>query len=111
MKQYIAAVVTEIKRRIKAHKETLKNYSSGISEMILKGSMNTYQSLLHFLDTLETKEVDLEKEIFNYLDNHNLSIQDGGRIVFNNGDTPNLFCDFRDIAKHFYELGLKAKGK
>lgn len=68
-------------------------------------------SLVRFINTLETKEVDLEKEIFNYLDNHNLSIQDGGRIVFNNGDTPNLLCDFRDIAKFFFELGLKTKGE
>ena len=63
------------------------------------------------IDTIEVKDVDLEKEISNYLDNHNLNIQDGGRIVFNNGDTPNLLCDFRDIAKHFFELGLKAKGE
>lgn len=63
---------------------------------------------LIFFDTSE-EVVDLEKEIFNYFDNHNLNIQDGGRIVFSNGDTPNLLCDFRDIVKHFFELGLKAQ--
>ena len=63
------------------------------------------------ISNVQVKEVDLEKEISNYLDNHNLNIQDGGRIVFNNGDTPNFLCDFRDIAKHFFELGLKAKGE
>jgi hypothetical protein len=55
--------------------------------------------------------VDLEKEIHNYLDNHGLNIQDGGRIVFDNGDTPNFLFDFRDIAKYFYELGLAQKGE
>ena len=90
------ALVAEIKRRIEAHKETLKNCDSNISEMVLKGSMNAYQSLLHFLDTLEVKEMDLEKEydneffkdpIFSKLVNRNAGIS---------------------IAKHFFELGLNA---
>ena len=76
-----------------------------------KFRIEVYKELSEWLDTLEVKEVDLEKEISNYLDNHNLNIQDGGRIVFNNGDTPNFLCDFRDIAKHFFELGLKSKGE
>ena len=71
--------------------------------------VDLYDDIISFLNTLETKEVDLDKEIYNYLDIHSLNIQDGGRIVFNNGDTPNFWCDFRDIAKHFYELGLKAQ--
>ena len=60
MKQLINKdiIVEEIKRKIEAHKETLKNCDSNISEMVIKGSMSAYQSLLHFLDTIETKEVD-----------------------------------------------------
>lgn len=62
--QYIkkSEVVAEIEKRIEAHKETLKNCDSSISEMVLKGSMSAYQSLFHFLDTLETKEEILDKE-------------------------------------------------
>lgn len=74
---------------------------------------NTIKRILDIINTLEVKEVkegDLEKGISDYLDNHNLNIQDGGRIVFDNGDTPNFLCDFRDIAKHFFELGLAQKG-
>ena len=58
MKQYIdkSAVVAEIERKIEAHKETLKNCDSSISEMVLKGSMSAYQNLLFFLDTLEMKD-------------------------------------------------------
>lgn len=67
-------------------------------------------AILDIIDTLGIKEVDLEKEIHNYLDNHGLNIQDGGRIVFDNGDIPNFLFDFRDIAKYFYELGLAQKG-
>ena len=60
MTQYIdkSALVAEIERRLEAHKETLKNCDSSISEMVLKGSMSAYQSFLHFLDTIEVKEVD-----------------------------------------------------
>lgn len=57
MKHYIDKdrIVAEIKERIEAHKETLKNCDSSISEMVLKGSMSAYQSLLHFLDNLEAQ--------------------------------------------------------
>ena len=55
-------VVEEIKRKIEAHKETLKNCDSSISEMVLKGSISAYQNLLHFLDTLEVEDVDLEEK-------------------------------------------------
>ena len=53
-------------------------------------------------------EIDLEKEISDYLALYHLHIKDGGRVIFNNDDSPNLMCDIRYIAKHFYELGLKA---
>ena len=53
-----SSVVAEINRKIEAHKETLKNCDSSISEMVLKGSMSAYQNLLFFLDTLEVKDVD-----------------------------------------------------
>lgn len=101
-----AAVVAEIK---KLYKEDYKFLPSDIAESVI----DFKDDLLMVLDSLSTvkKEVDLEKEIKDYFDNHNLSIQDGGRIVFSNGDTPNLLCDFRDIAKHFFELGLKAAQK
>lgn len=62
-----AALVTEIEKRIEAHKETLKNCDSSISEMVLKGSMSAYQSLLHFLNALEVKEVDKNNEIVDKL--------------------------------------------
>lgn len=62
------AVVAEIERKIEAHKETLKNTDSSISEMILKGSMSAYQSLLHFIDSIEVKDVDLKQEINKYFE-------------------------------------------
>ena len=109
MVHYISkdALVAEIEKRIKEISKECEE--SKTIQFTLIGKINALENLLPFLNTLEVKEVDLDKEISNYLDNHNLNIQDGGRIVFNNGDTPNFLCDFRDIAKHFFELGLKAK--
>lgn len=52
-------VVAEIKRRI----VLLENNSNGIISTLASGILvNDYKDLLSFLDTLEVKEVDLEKE-------------------------------------------------
>lgn len=112
MAQYIdkAAVVAEIERRIKAHKETLKNCDSSISEMVLKGSMSAYQSLLHFLNTLEAKEVDLEKETTHYLlSEHHSPLNE----IMHKADIKVEMQYHKDIENAFktgFELGLKMKG-
>ena len=60
-------------------------------------------------DTLEPEKPSegLEEEVHNYLKIHHLHIKDGGRVVFDNGDSPNFMCDVRDIARHFYEIGCR----
>lgn len=106
MTHYIdkAIIVAEIKRRIKecdklanaAADNNLSNTQQA-NELLIR----QYTSLLHFLNTLGTKEVDLEKEFDNYTKNI-------------------LACDIQfepfthlyNCAKHFFELGLKTqKGK
>lgn len=59
------------------------------------GKENICNELLSFLDTLEVKDVDLEKEIEKCLKRHNMLAL--GR------------KDFTDIAKYFFELGLKVQ--
>ena len=62
-----------------------------------------FEQFSSFLDTLEVKEVDLEKEIKKIYLKHR---QYGGNkniLVILNG------LQFNDIAKHFYELGLNAR--
>lgn len=92
MTQHIdkAALVAEIDRRIKGlkdcHADTITCYAGEISGL---------KRLLSFLDTLEVKEVDLEEEIGKCLKKYNMFAV-GKR-------------DFTDIAKHFFELGLKAQ--
>lgn len=56
-----------------------------------------YNKVLESIDTLEVKEVDLEKEIGKYLDANDIEF----------GHQIKLF----DIAKYFFELGLKFKSK
>ena len=101
MKQYIDkdALVAEIDKQ-KIGYNTDGNHSV---------EYDTTRKILNVINTLEVKEVDLEKEVEAYMNVHSLHTQDGGRIVFENGDTPNFWCDFRDIAEHFFELGLKAQ--
>ena len=99
MKQYIdkSALVAEIERRI----SVLKANESVIS--MLAGGMfvNEFKDLLSFLDTLEVKEVDLEKEVDKWYNNK-------APKEFENV----LYSDIEKFAKHFFELGIKAqKGK
>ncbi len=66
-----------------------------------QGEYNALSKLESFLDTLEVKEVDLEKEI---------AFQWEGCDC----DDTNLYAkvsseQFKAIAKHFFELGLKSK--
>lgn len=62
----------------------------------IEGEEHAYRTILSFLDSLEVKEVDLEKEIelvkgdYEQVD-----------VAWNN--------DFDFIAEHFFELGLKAQ--
>lgn len=93
MGQYISkdALVAEINRRIK---NLYPKVGQGM--VVTKILKDHYEDLLSFIDTLEVKEVDLEKEIDlaedKYYGFHSLSR-----------------ADIIDVAKHFFELGLKAQ--
>ena len=90
-------VVAEIKKRIKGlkdcHADTIPGYAGEISGL---------ERLLSFLDTLETKGVDLDT-----FDKRVTEMW--GRCAANPNDT--IAClhidSFIEIARHFYELGLK----
>jgi len=63
--------------------------------------------LLSFLDTLEVKEVDLEKELYDFIKQQKAWIKDDRVVEYDNGDSFNHIYDLEDIAKHFYNLGLR----
>ena len=98
-----AAVMAEIERRISLFKKEKKTekWSAGASQInvvSLGARIAMLEEILSFLNTLEVKEVDLEKEIklikgdYEQVD-----------VAWNN--------DFDFIARHFFELGLKAAQK
>ena len=91
------AVVEEI--------ESMKNRTQILGDNATNGSMQQFcggmkqgcVEILSFLDTLEVKEVVLEKEIDKWIDDAAITHED---------------CSISDVistAKHFFELGLKAQ--
>ena len=65
-----------------------------------EGAFEEDIDILSFLDTIETKEIDLEKEFYDFLDT--LTGKDNGHL-----SEDELFR----IAEYFYELGLTEKGE
>lgn len=97
MVQYIDknALVAKIKRRRDAALIRQKNLESIGQETVLNEMVaNELNKILSFINTLEVKEVDLEKEI-------DLRI---GKL-----HTPLHYEELKDFAKHFFELGIKAQ--
>ena len=98
MEQYIskAAVVAEINRR----KKELIELSNESNRFVNQWACGSLDNILSFIDTLEVKEVDLEKEFDNYT-KHILACD----VQFK------PFTHLYNCAKYFFELGLKAKGE
>jgi len=85
------ALVAEIERRVTEGEKVVKEVPSSA----IMGLIQAYKNTLSFLDTLEVKEVDLDKMLTEFM----------GRYAYENGgEYPSAI----DIAKHFFELGLKA---
>ena len=110
------ALVAEIEKRLDELYNLLpdaskvENGSITISEVCNTGKYTELESFRRFLDTLEVKEVDLEKAIDDYIYTHegrkrlaleldwkycNLTLKGSNEII--------------KFAKHFFELGLKAQ--
>ena len=88
MKKYIPldALLAEIEKRRKKNARNKLNLAAAFED----------NYLLSFIDTLEVKEVDLEKEIESYFKGFGKFASVG-------------IDDCIDIAKQFFELGLKAQ--
>lgn len=109
MKQYIdkSAVVAEIDRLQETTMDKNRNFLSSYHEGVFDG----LSMLENFLDTLEVKEVDFERELSKYVSN-------GIHRFFPNEDDD--YCKMEsfiwqdyviETAKYFFELGIKAKGE
>ena len=85
MAQYIdkSALVAKIEKRREKNSRNKLNLVAAFED----------NYLLSFLDTLEVKEVDLEKECAKYFEENDLCVHD----------------DYIKFARHFFELGLKTQ--
>lgn len=90
MKRYISKDVLKekIENRIK-ETESMRSTNDPFWE----GQISAFDSVLKILDTLETKEVDLDLEI----------------TLWANAIPETRLDDIERLAKYFYELGLKTK--
>ena len=107
MTQYIdkATLVAEIERRNVICKKVALDLRTQENKDYYQGKAEAYKEVLDILDTLEVKEVDLEKELIEWHKEHfkkdGTFIGMSGFYLTNNSQM--------DIAKHFFELGLKAQ--
>ena len=86
------ALVAEIERRQKIH---FNDYHiNGNNSPADYGACSALTQILAFVNTLEAKEVDLEKESLKWVEEH---------------QGPDGVFSCIDFAKHFFELGLKAQ--
>ena len=97
------ALVAEIEKRIKTNKECML----GLRNLgYYQGKVDALNDTISFINTLEVKEVDLDKYLKEDIEDMFFDL-DGVAVK---GATHYLTVeDIKDIAKHFFELGLKAK--
>ncbi len=104
-------VVTEIKKRIKETESMLSTI-----DPFWEGQISAFDSVLKILDTIETKEVDLEKEVHSQMDLlcNLLCYMD----ELSNGDSEGIYPlpekvveDLQRFAEHFFKLGFKHRKK
>lgn len=113
-----AALVAEIGRRIKecdklADAAADNNLSNTLqaNELLIR----QYTSLLYFIDTLEAKEVDFEKEIKDGIDNL-CNLYCYMEDLFDGKEEEGVYPipekvkkELIEFAKHFFELGVKVQ--
>lgn len=98
------AVLAEIERRIKTNKECML----GLRNLnYYQGKVDALKDTLSYLDTLKVKEVDMEKEIEDEIDKYWFD-NSYGCIQRSNGTAHMELDDVKEIAKHFFELGVNA---
>ena len=107
MKQLIdkSALMAEIERRIADNKKEIERASHKNLEDYFEGYEDALVLLKQqYLDTIETKEVDLEKELDKYTADNFWALE-------GNNESPYLLekDDMLKVAEHFYEIGLKTQ--
>jgi hypothetical protein len=71
--------------------------------------LNWWKEVTSDYSAFKVKEVDLEKEVENLIEKEKAFVTDNREVKYYNGDSFNHIYELEFIAKHFYELGLKAQ--
>lgn len=100
MKQYIdkSALVAEIENEI--NKIDLNSIGDWRYRLQREHDIEVMKNIISFINTLEVKEADLEKEIEEV--KHNYKVDD-------NRHTSICSADIEWLSNHFFDLGLKAQ--
>ena len=105
--EYIDAekLIAEIKRRLR---EIPKKEEDKRFRAVYGGVEFELMGILDFIDSLpeDKPSEELEKEITSFIESH-YHIRDDETLE--NGNSPLTTYDLENIARHFYELGLKAR--
>lgn len=97
-----ATLIAEIEDKI-----NILERNSGYTGIFGVSQLDAYENMKKFIDTLEVKEVDLEKELFIYW-NKVYKLEE--TYPFNKYNWHYISNNILlDIIKYFYELGLKTK--
>ena len=92
------ALVAEIEKTEEISKDAADKAVDTYFKIHFDGWVTACRSILSFIDSLEVKEVDLDKEI-----DKEIETRWRGEYLFTS--------KFRESAKHFFELGLKVAQK
>ena len=111
MEKYIskAAIVAEIEKKLQDLITCKENTSFTEQRVVLWAKIDMCNEIFSILDTLEVKEVDLEKEIENIIEKEKAFVTDNREVKYYNGDSFNHIYELEFIAKYFFELGLKTQ--
>ena len=107
-------IVSEIKELIRANELYLSESNTDEIRFQKVGAYSVLNDLLHFIDTLEVKEVDLAKEIDKFYGMYRkngitFSIEDNQECLDWKEDcNPDFEIGF---ARHFFELGMRVSNK
>lgn len=74
-------------------------------EAVCDNKIHAYKEILFFISALEVKEVDLWKEVRNYIEENFTSVEEPDEFL----TTLMQLDDMVSFAKHFFELGLKTQ--
>lgn len=108
MEQYIkkSILVAEIERRInEINLDTIEDWRYRLQR---EHDIKVMKNILSIIDTLEVKGVDFDEELVDY-HNDNFIQRNDGTLLSEETGSELTWDDYECIAKHFFELGLKAQ--